>query len=106
MEREEFDKLMEETTDLILDKLSEAGYANPGAEQQRRRMVIRSAVRDGFLSLLFAQTQASGHPRRPKRKAPEPNPDREPSRLDGDSVPVRAACLGLRRRGTRVKPAL
>jgi hypothetical protein len=74
MKREGFDKLVEETTDLILDKLSEAVYANPGAEQQRRRAVIRSAVRDGFLSLLFAQTQESGHPRRPKRKAPEPNP--------------------------------
>ena len=36
--------------------------------------VIRSAVGDGFLSLLFAQMQESGHPRRPKRKAPEPNP--------------------------------
>jgi hypothetical protein len=65
MQREEFDKLVEETTDLILDKLSEAVYANPGAEQQRRREAIRSAVRDGFLSLLFAQTQGSGHPRRP-----------------------------------------
>jgi hypothetical protein len=60
MKREEFDKLVEKTTDLTLDRLSEAVYANPGAEQQRRRMVIRSAV--------------SGHPRRPKRKAPEPNP--------------------------------
>ena len=33
MEREEFDKLVEETTGLILDRLSEAVYANPGAEQ-------------------------------------------------------------------------
>jgi hypothetical protein len=56
MKREEFDKLVEKTTDLTLDRLSEAVYANPGAEQQRRRMVIRSAVTDGFLSLLFAQT--------------------------------------------------
>jgi hypothetical protein len=74
MEREEFNKLVEETPDLILDRLSEAVYANPGAEQQRRSSVIRTVVRDGFLSLLFAQTQGSGHPRRPKRKAPEPNP--------------------------------
>jgi hypothetical protein len=74
MKREEFDKLAKETTDLILDRFSEAVYANPGAEQHRRRMVIRSAARDGFLSLLFAQTQESGLPRRPKRKAPEPNP--------------------------------
>src|SRR5580765_6151297 len=35
-------------TDLILDRLSEAVYADPGAEQQRRRAVIRSVVRDGF----------------------------------------------------------
>jgi hypothetical protein len=83
MKREEFDKLVEETTDVILDKLSEAFYANPGAEQQRRRVVIRSAVTEGFLSLLFAQTQESGHPRQPKRTAPEPSLDGEPSRLDG-----------------------
>jgi len=74
MEREEFDKLVEETTGLILDRLSEAVYANPGAEQQRRSSVIRTVVRDGFLSLLFAQAQEPGLPRRPKRKAPEPNP--------------------------------
>jgi D-alanyl-D-alanine dipeptidase len=85
MEREEFDKLVEETTDLILDKLSEAFYANPGAEQQRRRAVIRSAVTEGFLSLLFAQTQEWGHSKRTKRTAPVPSPDGEPSRPHGIS---------------------
>jgi hypothetical protein len=67
MKREEFDKVVEKTTDLILDKLSEADYANPGAEQQRRRMVIRSAVRDGILSLLFANA-AGGAPQKAQAK--------------------------------------
>ena len=31
MQREEFDKLVEKTTDLTLDRLSEAVYADPGA---------------------------------------------------------------------------
>ena len=87
IEREEFDKLVEETTDLILDRLSEAVYADPGAEQQRRRSVIRTAVRDGFLRLLFAQTQGPGHPGGPSERLPNRTPDREPSRLDGIPYP-------------------
>ena len=74
MEREEFNKLVEETPDLILDRLSEAVYANPGAEQQRRSSVIRTVVRDGFLSLLFAQTQGSGPPQEAQAKGSRTEP--------------------------------
>ena len=69
-------------------------------------LVIGSAVRDGFLSLLPRKRRSRGTPESPSERLPNRTPDREPSRLDGDSVPVRAACLGLPRRGTRVKPAL
>jgi hypothetical protein len=45
-----------------LDKLSEGFFAHPSAEEERQRMVVRSAVRDGFLNLLFAHIQKSARP--------------------------------------------
>jgi hypothetical protein len=62
MRREDFDKLVDETTDLIMEKLSEGFYANPGTEEGRKRQVVRAAVRDGFLNLVFSQMQQPGLP--------------------------------------------
>jgi len=53
MRRDEFAKLVDETTDLILDKLSEAFYADPAKEQERKHVVVRSGVSDGFLNVVF-----------------------------------------------------
>jgi hypothetical protein len=58
MRREAFAKLVDET-DLILDKLSEAFYADPVKEQERKRVVVRSGVSDGFL-VVFARMEAPG----------------------------------------------
>src|SRR6476646_9836458 len=66
---------------------------------------VRTTSRE-TLVCFFAQTQESGAPEGPSERLPNRTSDREPSRLDGDSVPVRAACLGLPRRGTSVKPTV
>jgi hypothetical protein len=62
MNRYEFDQIVDETTDRVLDKLSEGFFAHPSAEEERQRMVVRSAVRDGFLNLLSAHIQKPAQP--------------------------------------------
>jgi len=59
MNRDEFDKIVDETTDRVLDRVSDF-YSRSALEQEHERLVVRSAIRDGFLNLLFAHVQRPG----------------------------------------------
>ena len=49
MNRDEFDQIVDKTTDRVLDKQFEGFFAHPSAEEERKRMVVRSARKGRLL---------------------------------------------------------